>query len=188
MTPAVMFSKHPMMPLFSVLPPLSQIIYIPHTSIYFPLSVFSSHRCIICAYHCCFSAWVSSSSAWMNSDQIKLALTDSDLPAPPLYIPPHTRNPRVHPPTHSLSLYLRQHLSFYPSFDISSPSVIWGVPLSAEVFQWHKGEPKNPCRPLCIHSQRYWIFSDFAKIKMWPSTEKGSVNFTPPWISQNAAL
>lgn len=113
MTPAVMFSKHPVMPLFFGSSPLSQIIYIPHTpSIYFPRSVFSSHWCIICAHQCCFSAWFSSSSAWMHSYQIKLALTDSDLPAPPQHIPPHTRIPGV--PS------LHHHLSFYPSFDISA--------------------------------------------------------------------
>lgn len=34
MTPAVVFSKHPMMPLFSIFPSVSQIIYIPHTRPY----------------------------------------------------------------------------------------------------------------------------------------------------------
>lgn len=142
MTPAIMFSKNLVMPLFSSFPPLSQI-YIPHTHTHTrpdisTLSVFSTHRCITCAYQCCLSAWFSRSSAWMHSYQIKLALTDSDLPAPPQQIPPHTRIPGV------LSLFT----STSPSFDISAPSVILEVPLSAVVVQWHKrGGPKVPAGP-----------------------------------------
>lgn len=98
-TPAIMFSKNLVMPLFSSFPPLSQI-YITNTHTHthsdiFLLSVFSSHRCITCAYQYCLSARFSCSSAWMHSYQIKLALTDSDLPAPPQQTPPRTRTPGV---------------------------------------------------------------------------------------------
>ena len=119
MISALLFLKHPIMPLFFIFFYISSTFH-THVYIIFPLPVFFSHWYIICADRCCFSAWISSSSAWMNSHQIKLALTDSDLTTPPLHIPPHTRLPRVH----TASPSPHQHLSFYLSFDISAPSVI----------------------------------------------------------------
>lgn len=72
-----------------------------HTSIYSPPSVSSSHRCIICADHYCFSARLSSSSTWMSSYQIKKALTDSDLLAPPhTYTTPHQVPQGLHTHAH----------------------------------------------------------------------------------------
>lgn len=94
-----------------------------HTSMYTPPSI-NPLDVQHCADQCCFPARLSCSSAWMHSHQIKPALAASDLLAPPR----HPRGP----------LSLHRHLSFYPSFDISAPSVISEVPLSAEVLLWHK--------------------------------------------------
>lgn len=66
-----------------------------HVHIFSPVCLLLSPVYNLCD-HCCFSAWFSSSSAWMNSDQIKLALTDSDLPSPSPAYTTHTRIPRVH--------------------------------------------------------------------------------------------
>lgn len=122
MTPAVMFSKHPVMPpFFPFLPPPSRIICIPLTRPYIfpPVCLLLSPVYNLCD-HCCFSAWFSSSSAWMNSYPIKLALTGSDLPSPS---PRHTPTPgSLGSPPRAPSLL--QHLCFALSFDILAPSVI----------------------------------------------------------------
>lgn len=82
-------------------------------------------------------------------------------------------------------LSLHQHLSFYPSFDISAPSVIWEVPLSAEVLQWHKwGNPQIPAVPYVYNSQRCRIFSDSVKPCQQIFHEKDRHFF----IFQNGAL
>ena len=128
------FQSTPWCLFFSVSPsPVTNHLHSKHTPIYSPQSVFSSHRCIICAYHYCFSTWFSSSSARMNSYQIKL--TPTSLP-PSACTTPH-RDPKGPPPTSlslSLSFSLYEHLSFYPSFDISGsfchlrgPAERWGA-------------------------------------------------------------
>lgn len=151
-----------------------------HASIYFPLSVFSSHRCIICAYHCCFSAWFSSSSAWMNSYQIKLALADSDLPTPPLHAPPHTRIPRVHPSLSSPTPLLLSFFWHFGSFcHLRGPAEHWGASVA------QGGCPKIPVGPyVYIHKGPEYFLQRCCRVV----TEKGSLNFAPAWISQNAAL
>lgn len=97
-----------------------------------PVCTSASLQCGICANQCVFPARLCGWSAWMHSHQIKPALAAYDLFAPPR----HPRGP----------LSLHRHLSFYPSFDISAPSVIAEVPLSAEVSLWHKWgvSPKIP--------------------------------------------
>lgn len=119
----------------STFPLLSQIIqHSTHTSAYPPAPVCTSaslrHR--ICAYQCCFPAC---SPARLHGCT-PIRLNQQSLPLTSLSPPRHRRGP----------LSLHRHLSFYPSFDISAPSVISEVPLSAEVPLWHKWgvSPKIP--------------------------------------------
>lgn len=113
----------------------------------------------------------------MNSYQIKLALTDSDLPAPPLHIPLLTGIPRVHTPA-PLSLLFCQHLSCYPSFDISALSVMLEVLLSAEVLQWYDGGSSKFLAGPRVNSHRgpecFLMLQRFSCV----ATEKGSFIFT----------
>ena len=188
MTPAVICSPRFASFLHLSSPSHKSSTFHTHVHIFSPVCLLlSSHRRIICADHCCFSAWISSSSAWMNSYQIKLALADSDLPAPPLHIPPHTGIPRArNTPPHLLADTSPSIL--LSVFWLLAPPVIWGAPAEC----WGAsvalgGSPKNPCGPLCMHSQRAWIFSDLAKTSPCFLWERGfesdsGRNLTKCWV------
>lgn len=132
-TPADMFSKYPMKHLLLPLCHQSSTFRTrPRSSLCLCLSLV-----LICADRWCFSAWRASSSAWMNSDQIKLALTDSDLPGPPLISPPPTRVLRVHTLLFSwptpLFLFLFWHFSSF--CHLGGPAECWGASVAQKGVQ-----------------------------------------------------
>lgn len=135
-----------------------------------PLSVFSSHQCIICADQCCFSAWFSHSSAWMHSYQIKPALTDSDLPAAPQHIyrpTPGSQGPPLPSPAPLLQSFFWHFSSFC---HLRGPAERWGASvtqvgvaqksLQSLMFTIHKGAEYflKPCQHI-FHEKDLHFFS-----------------------------
>lgn len=145
------------------MPPPHQPTHPPHPRVHTSASL----RCRICADQCCFPARLSCSTAWMHSHQIKSALAASDLLAPPRHTP---GGPSA----------FTGNLSFYPSFDISAPSVISAIPLSAEVPLWHKWgvSPKIPAGPHVFHHKgaQYFLIVARRPQNVHPSRQGSDLN------------
>lgn len=78
-------------------------------------------------------------------------------------------------------LSLHRHFSFHPSFDISAPSVISEVPLSAEVPLWHNWGEVSPKIPAGLHvfhhkGAQYFLIVSRHEQNLHPSGKGSDLN------------